>query len=62
MTSQMHQLMSQENQVEETTPGHSQKHFWTPETVNLAEKNVKAHAKGATGNTMIEKSLLWAPS
>ena len=39
MMSQMHQLMSQGNQVVETTPGHSQKLFKTPETVNLTEKN-----------------------
>ena len=35
----MHQLMSQRNQVVEPTPGHSQEHFKTPETVHLTEKN-----------------------
>ena len=52
MTSWMYQLMSQENQVGETTPGHSQKLFPASETVNLTEKKVKAHMKGTTGNTM----------
>ena len=41
MTSQMHQMMSQQEQVVETTPGHSQKLFTAYETVNLKEKNVK---------------------
>ena len=27
----------------------------------LTEKNVKAHTKGTTGNTMMEMSLLWVP-
>ena len=39
MTSQMDQMMSQQQQVEETTPGHSQELFKTPETVNLTEKS-----------------------
>ena len=39
MTTWMHQLMSQGNQVVETTPGHSQKLLKTPETVNLTEKS-----------------------
>ena len=38
MMAQMHQRMSQGNQVVETTPWHSQKLFKTPETVNLTEK------------------------
>ena len=32
-------MMSQRNQVVETTPGHSQKLLKTPEIVNLTEKN-----------------------
>ena len=48
------------NQVVETTPGHSQKLFTTSGTANLREQ-VKAHTKGTTGNTMMEKSLLWVP-
>ena len=51
MTSWTHQLMSQGNQVVETNPGHSQKHFTVSETVNLTEQNVKGHTKGTTGNT-----------
>ena len=43
MTSQMHQMMSQQRQVVETTPGQSQKLFKTPETVNLSEKNEGSH-------------------
>ena len=58
MMSWMDQLMSQWNQMVETTPGHSQKPFKTPETVNLTKKS---HTKGTTGNTMMEKSLLWVP-
>ena len=38
MTSWMHQMMSQQQQVVETTPGQSQKLFKTSETVNLTEK------------------------
>ena len=45
MVSQMHQLMSQENQVEETAPGHSEKLFKTPETVNLTENNESSHQR-----------------
>ena len=59
MTSQMHQLMSQGNQVVETTPGHSPKLFTASETVNLTKKRLKAHTKGPTVNTMMEDSLLW---
>ena len=56
MTSQTHQMMSQQQQqVVETTPGHSQKLFTASETVNLTEKNMKAHTKGTTGNTMMQK-------
>ena len=39
MMSQMHQMMSQQQQVMETTPEQSQNLFKTPETVNLTEKN-----------------------
>ena len=39
------QLMSQANQVVETTPGQSQKLFKTPETVNLTEKNESSHQR-----------------
>ena len=42
MILQMHQLMSQGNQVVETTPGHSQKLF---KTVNLREKNGSSHQR-----------------
>ena len=59
MVSQMYQMMSQQ-QLLETTPGHSQKLFTASETVNLREK-LKAHTKGTTDNTMMENSLLWAP-
>ena len=45
MMSWMHQLMSQWNQMGETTPGHSQKPFKTPETVNLTEKNEISHQR-----------------
>ena len=38
MMSHMHQMMSQGNQVVQTTPGQSQKLSKTPETVNLTEK------------------------
>ena len=42
MTPQMHQMMSQQQQqVVETTPGHTQKLLTASETVNLTEKNVK---------------------
>ena len=33
-------MMSQQQEVAETTPGHSQKLFTDSETVNLTEKNV----------------------
>ena len=45
MTSQMHQLMSQQQQVVETTPGHSQKLFTASETVNLTEKSGSSHPR-----------------
>ena len=45
MTSQMHQMMSQQQQVVETTPGHSQKLLKTSETVNLTEK-IKGSQQG----------------
>ena len=38
MTSWMNQMMSQQQQVVETTPGQSQKLLKTSETVNLTEK------------------------
>ena len=38
MTSWMHQMMSQQQQVVETTPVHFQKVFTASETVNLTEK------------------------
>ena len=41
MMSWMHQMMSQQQEVVETTPGHSQKLFTGSETVTLTEKNVK---------------------
>ena len=56
----MHQTMSQQHQVVETTPGHSQKLSTASETVDLTEK-LKAHIKGTTGTTMMENSLLWVP-
>ena len=45
MTSQMHQMMSQQQQVVETTPGHSKKLCTASETVNLTEKNRKLSPK-----------------
>ena len=57
----MHQLMSQGNQVVETTPEHSQNLLTASDAVNLTGKKLKAHTKGTTGNTMMEKSLLWVP-
>ena len=45
MMSWMHQLMSQGNQVVETTPGHSQKHFTGSETVNLTEEGESSHQR-----------------
>ena len=50
----MHQMMSQQQLVVETTPGHSQKIITASETVNLIEKNLKAQTKSATGNTMTQ--------
>ena len=38
-------MMSQGNQVVETTPGHSQKLLKTPETVNLTETNESSHQR-----------------
>ena len=50
MTSQTHQMMSQGNQVVETTPGQSQKLLKTSETINLTEKNqmLSTRSQGAT--------------
>ena len=45
MMSWMHQMMSQQPQVVETTPGHSPKLFKTPEAVNLTEKNESSHQR-----------------
>ena len=45
MTSQMHQLMSQGNQVVETTPGHSQKLCTASETANPTEKSGSSHQR-----------------
>ena len=39
MMSQMHQLMSQGNQVVEATPGHSQKLFIASETATSTQKS-----------------------
>ena len=58
MTSQMLQILSQQPQVVETTPGHSQKTFAASETVNLKEKNCEAHTKSTTGNTMMPVTSL----
>ena len=52
MMSWTHQMLSQQQQVPETTPGHSQKIFTASETVNIT-KNYEAHTKGTTGNTMM---------
>ena len=38
-------MMSQGNKVVETTPRQSQKHFKTPGTVNLSEKNESSHQR-----------------
>ena len=54
-------MMSQQQQVVETTPAHSQKLLMTSETVNLTEKS-KALNKVTRWNTMIEKTLFWVPS
>ena len=45
MMSQMHQMMSQVNQVVETTPGQSQKLLKTSKNVNLTEK-IKGSQQG----------------
>ena len=45
MMLQMHQLMSQQQQVVETTPGHSQKLFTASETVNLTGKSGSSHQR-----------------
>ena len=44
--SQTYQMMSQQQQVVESTPGHSQKLFTASETVNLTKKIVKLTPKG----------------
>ena len=54
MTSWMHQMMSQVNQVVVTTPGQSQRLLMTSETVNLT-KNLKALNKVTRCNTIMEK-------
>ena len=46
MTSHVHPMMSQQEQVVETTPGHSLKLFTACETVNLTEKIVKLTPRG----------------
>ena len=46
-TSWMHQMMSQQQQVVETNPGHSEKLFKASETVNLTEKYWKPKAQQA---------------
>ena len=48
-------MSQQQQQVVETTPGHSQKLFTASETVNLVEKRLKACTKGTTGNIMMQK-------
>ena len=45
MTSWTHQLMSQGNQVVETTAEHSQKLFTASKTVNLTEKSGSSHQR-----------------
>ena len=45
MMSQTHQFMSQQQQVVETIPGHSQKLLTAPETVNLTEKSGSSHQR-----------------
>ena len=45
MMSQIQQVMLQQQQEVETTPGQSQKLFKTPETVNLTEKRCKLTPK-----------------
>ena len=39
------QMMSQQHQVVETTPGHSQKLFTASETLNLTEKVESSHQR-----------------
>ena len=60
MMSWMQQMMSQHQQVVETTPGQSQKLSKTSETVNLTEKS-KALKMVTRCNTMMEKTLFWVP-
>ena len=65
MMSCMHQMMSQWNQLVETTPAQSWKLFKTPETVNLTEKNEYSHQRhirqhNDTNNTSVG-SLLGLP-
>ena len=43
MMSQTHQMMSQQQQVVETTSGHSQKLLTASETVDLTEKSGSSH-------------------
>ena len=58
MMSWTHQMMSQQQQLVETTPGHSQKLFTASKTVNLTEKKLKAHTKGTTGNIKWKSHIL----
>ena len=59
MTSWTHQMMSQQQQVVETTPGQSQKLFKTSETVNLTEKNPKWHNKVTKSPNVATRLFSW---
>ena len=58
MTSWMHQMMSQQEQVVETTPGQSQKLFKTSETVNLTEKIQRLSTRSQDATMMEKDSFL----
>ena len=61
MMSRTHQMMSQGQQVVETTPGQSQKLLKTSETVNLTGK-IQRHTTGSQNVTQCwYKTLFWVP-
>ena len=60
MTSQMHQMMSQQQQVVKTTPGQPKKLLKTSETVNLTEK-IKGSQQGHRMQHNDGKTLFWVP-
>ena len=60
MMSPMHQVMSQQQQVVETTPG-TLRSFLQPLRLFIDREYLKTHTKGARGNIMMGNLLLWAP-